>query len=372
MSSLKSILITGAHGFIGKNLAVQLHELGEFDIVLAGSSNTSAELAAMVATSDFIIHLAGVNRPQDDSEFLTGNVGPADSLAAAISACDRAIPIIYTSSAKAIEDTPYGLSKLKAEDRLKLLSAENGSPVAIFRLPNVFGKWCRPNYNSAVATFCFNIANGQAIAIKDPSAPLTLVYIDDVIRSFVDLIHAPKFSSGTFDVTTIYTTTVGAVAEAIQGFRDNRLGGVIDDVGTGFTRALYATYVSYLPVGAFSYPLVSHCDHRGAFSEMLKTKQSGQFSYFTAKPGVTRGGHYHHTKTEKFLIVSGKAHFRFRHILTNETHEIITSDETPQVVETIPGWAHDVTNIGNETMVSMLWANEIFDRDRPDTIAEPV
>ncbi len=201
---------------------------------------------------------------------------------------------------------------------------------------------------------------------------MSIVYIDDLIDQWLDLIDAPPLASGVIETRHIYTTTVGAVAEAIRGFNDTREAGMIADVGTGLTRALYSTFIAALPEAAFSYPIVAHSDPRGSFSEMLKTPSAGQFSYFTAYPGVTRGGHYHHTKVEKFLIVHGTARFRFRHILSGATHEVTTSGETPVVVETIPGWTHDVTNVGEETMVSLLWASEIFDRARPDTVMLPL
>jgi UDP-2-acetamido-2,6-beta-L-arabino-hexul-4-ose reductase len=276
------------------------------------------------------------------------------------------------SSTRAADDSPYGASKRAAEDELLACADQTGSPVAIFRLPNIFGKWCRPNYNSAVATFCHNIARGLPISIHDPAAPLSLVYVDDVVDAFIRLIDADAFATGFCDIAPVYQTSVGAVADTIRGFREDRDDNLIANVGTGLTRALYATYVSYLPPQEFSYKITSHRDPRGAFSEMLKTREAGQFSYFTAHPGVTRGGHYHHTKTEKFLIVHGEALFRFRHMLTGETHEVRTSGEEPMVVETVPGWTHDVSNVGEGVMVSLLWANELFDRERPDTIAEPV
>ncbi|MBM3928911.1 MAG: SDR family oxidoreductase, partial [Sphingomonadales bacterium] len=286
-------------------------------------------------------------------------------------AAGRSIPVIYASSIRASGDDVYGRSKRAGEDALRDYAARSGNPVYIFRLPNVFGKWARPNYNSAVATFCHNIARDLPITVNDPAAPLTLVYIDDVISAFLDVLD-DKVTQGFVEAAPVYTTTVGAVADTIRGFRSDRADNLIDAVGTGLTRALYATYVAALPPEEFSYPITSHRDPRGAFSEMLKTRSAGQFSYFNALPGVTRGGHYHHTKTEKFLIVHGRARFGFRHVLTGETHEIFTDGETPTIVETVPGWAHDVTNVGDDVMVSLLWANEIFDRTRPDTIAAKV
>ena len=243
-------------------------------------------------------------------------------------------------------------------------------PVHVFRLPNVFGKWSRPNYNSVVATFCHNIARDLPIQVNDPQAALTLVYIDDVIERFVLLMDGAAPMAGLDGFVTVqpqYTTTVGELARLIRAFRDSRGSLVTERVGTGLVRALYATYVSYLPVEEFFYDVPLHADRRGIFVEMLKTPDCGQFSFFTAYPGVTRGGHYHHSKSEKFLVIKGQALFRFRHMQTGQTHELLTSGDRPQIVETVPGWTHDITNTGPEEMVVMLWANEIFDRARPDT-----
>jgi UDP-2-acetamido-2,6-beta-L-arabino-hexul-4-ose reductase len=369
MTQRTRIAVTGAEGFVGKNLVLRLGELDRFEVRSIVRSSTEAEWRDAVATADAVIHLAGVNRPADASGF-SGNQGAADLLIGAIRAAERQVPVILASSAKATEESDYGRSKKETEDRLLEFAAQSGNPVAVYRLPNIFGKWCRPNYNSAVATFCHNIARDLPISVNG-TAPLTLVYVDDVIDHFLALLDA-GVTTGFHEVRPSYQSDVATVAEMIRGFRADREANMIANVGTGLTRALYATYVSYLPPEGFSYEIQSHRDPRGAFSEMLKTREAGQFSYFNALPGVTRGGHYHHTKTEKFLIVHGEALFRFRHMLTGETHEVRTSAETPVVVETIPGWAHDVTNVGDEVMVSLLWANELFDRERPDTIAAKV
>jgi len=365
----RRILVTGADGFIGRNLCVRLHELG-FEVL--SITRQSGELEATLDVADAIVHLAGSNRPADPAEFMTINRDFSARLGNAIIGSDRAVPVIVASTQKADEDNDYGRSKLAGEQALIAAGAASGSPIHVFRLPNVFGKWSRPNYNSGVATFCHNIARGLPIEIHNPSAPLRLVYIDDVVEAFVRLLSAPETEGGLKRVEPVYETNVGAVADAIRGFRADRDDNLIADVGTGLTRALYATYVSFLPPGEFAYLIASHRDPRGAFSEMLKTRSAGQFSYFNALPGVIRGGHYHHSKTEKFLVVHGRARFRFRHILTNERHELETSADVPVVVETIPGWAHDITNIGDEVMVSLLWANEVFDRSRPDTVGAPV
>jgi UDP-2-acetamido-2,6-beta-L-arabino-hexul-4-ose reductase len=231
----------------------------------------------------------------------------------------------------------------------------------------VFGKWARPNYNSAVATFCHNIARGLPIVVHDEAVPLRLVHVDDAVETMLALLP-PSDASGLVEVTPVHETTVGEVAAMLRGFAESRTTLTITRVGTGFTRALYSTYVSYLPPDAFAYPLVRHEDPRGAFSEILRTTDSGQVSYFTAHPGVTRGEHYHHTKTEKFLVVQGRARFGFRHVVTGETCSIDIEGTVPRVVETAPGWVHNITNIGEEEVVVLLWANEVFDPRRPDTI----
>jgi UDP-2-acetamido-2,6-beta-L-arabino-hexul-4-ose reductase len=239
-------------------------------------------------------------------------------------------------------------------------------------LPNVFGKWCRPNYNSAVATFCYNVAHDLPLTIHDPQAQLQLVYIDDVVTEFVRALKSPELPAGFGNVGPVYSSTVGEVAAYITSFKDVRDSLLTQPVGGGLSRALYSTYVTYLDPERFGYPLTKYEDPRGMFVEMLKTRDSGQFSFFTAHPGITRGGHYHHSKTEKFLVVKGQARFRFRHILTNETFELVTDAANPTVVDTIPGWAHDITNTSEDEMIVMLWANEVFDRQRPDTIAQSV
>ncbi|SDI11527.1 UDP-2-acetamido-2,6-beta-L-arabino-hexul-4-ose reductase [Paraburkholderia phenazinium] len=372
-------LITGANGFVGKNLQLHLAERKDVEVVCFTRADDLARLPALLREADIVFHLAGVNRPQDPSEFVTGNLdltrALCEALCAEADATGRKVPVIYTSSTQAASDNPYGQSKHGAEDALFAAARSHQIPVHVFRLPNVFGKWCKPNYNSAVATFCHNIARGLPIKVNDPAAPVTLVYVDDVIERFMQLMDGAvaQVDAGGFEtVTPQYSTTVGELAERIQGFRASRDTLIIDRVGTGLVRALYATYVSYLPEEAFAYAVPQYGDPRGIFVEMLKTPDCGQFSFFTAHAGITRGGHYHHTKTEKFLVIKGQARFKFRHMQTGQTHELVTSGDKPEIVETVPGWTHDITNIGQDEMVVMLWANEVFDRARPDTFACPL
>ncbi|RYD68141.1 MAG: SDR family oxidoreductase [Sphingomonadales bacterium] len=364
------VLVTGAEGFIGRNLQFRLRERGGCEVIALGRDHSAADLADAAGKAEFVFHLAGVNRPKDQAEFAAGNTGATETLCAALAAAGNNAPIVFTSSTQAEADNPYGASKRAAEDALLAHSTATGAVVHIFRLPNVFGKWARPNYNSAVATFCNNIANGLEITINDPAAPLRLVYIDDVCDAFLALLDDAAVNSGFRDVPVVYDTTVGEVADTIRSFPASRETGITGPVGTGLVRALYSTYLSYLKPDAFAYDVLVHGkeDPRGIFVEMLKTPDAGQFSYFIAHPGVTRGDHYHHTKTEKFLVIAGTAHFGFRQIDTGETHELVTRGGEGTIVETIPGWTHNITNIGEGDLVCMLWANEIFDRERPDTV----
>ncbi|HBP1719073.1 TPA: SDR family oxidoreductase [Pseudomonas aeruginosa] len=365
------VLITGANGFVGKNLTAHLAERGDVEVVTFTRESNLQSLPEMLGSIDFVFHLAGANRPENPEDFKSINSDLTKTLCDAIRATGRSIPLIYTSSTQAELQNSYGLSKRDAEEYIRRLNSETGSPVYIFRLPNVFGKWSRPNYNSAVATFCYNISRDLPIQVNDSSAQVTLVYIDDVIQKFLAVLDAP---TATHDVSVEpqYKITVGDLAKQIHAFRDSRKSLVTEQVGVGLVRALYSTYLSFLPVNRFSYDLPMYGDARGTFVEMLKTPDAGQFSFFTAHPGVTRGGHYHHSKTEKFLVIKGTARFKFRNISTGAFHELCTRGEKAEVVETVPGWTHDITNIGSEEMIVMLWANEIFDRERPDTYACPV
>jgi UDP-2-acetamido-2,6-beta-L-arabino-hexul-4-ose reductase len=370
------ILVTGANGFIGKNLVVRLKELANITVSTFVRGDDAVLLPELVSQVDAVVHLAGENRPADEAAFAQVNAGLTAALCDAIwqvfQSRGRHIPLVLASSSQAERDNPYGRSKLAAEEAVQALENKTGNPCVIFRLPGVFGKWCKPNYNSVVATFCHNIARDLPIQINDPTASLRLVYVDDVVTAFLAALKNSEPGCVNAQVSPEYTVTLRELVNQISAFGDCRSTLMTERVGTGFVRALYATYVSYLPNDNFSYQVLQHADSRGVFVEMLKTHDSGQFSYFTAHPGITRGEHYHHTKTEKFLVIKGKALFRFRHLLTNELVELRTSGGTPQVVDTIPGWTHDITNVGDDEMVVMLWANENFDRENPDTVASQV
>jgi UDP-2-acetamido-2,6-beta-L-arabino-hexul-4-ose reductase len=370
------VLITGAYGFMGKNLMLHLAERKDVQVFCFTRSHSVAALPDLLQNVDFVFHLAGVNRPQDPLDFSSSNVGLTSALCQAVidlaQATGKHVPIIYTSSTQAECDNPYGKSKLAAEKVLQAAALSHGIPVHIFRLPNVFGKWCKPDYNSVVATFCHNISRDLPIQVNDPAAPLTLVYVEGVIECFIQLmdgIYSYERSDSFATVEPQYTISVGELARQIQTFKDSRNTLITERVGTGLVRALYSTYLSYLPVESFAYTVPQFSDSRGDFAEMIKTPDCGQLSFFTVYPGATRGGHYHHSKTEKFLVIRGQARFKFRHMQTGQTHELVISGDKSKIVETVPGWAHDITNIGSNELIAILWANEVFDHTRLDTFA---
>ena len=372
----RRIMVTGADGFIGQNLVVRLSELDGVSSLSFVRGDDLSLLPQLLSQADAVVHLAGENRPADPAAFSEVNAGLTKILCDAIrnehAASGRRISLLLASSTQAEQDNPYGRSKLAAELAVEQLASDIGNDVYVFRLQGVFGKWCKPNYNSVVATFCYNLARGLPIEIHDPSAVLRLVYIDDVVSTFIHVLEKPENGFSFERVEPEYSLTLEQLADQIRAFSTCRNSLMSERVGAGLVRALYATYVSCLPTEKFSYEVPAHGDARGNFVEMLKTPDSGQFSYFTAYPGITRGGHYHHTKTEKFLVIKGEALFRFRHILTDEFVELRTSGSSPQVVDSIPGWSHDITNVGDGEMLVMLWANENFDRQNPDTVASQV
>jgi UDP-2-acetamido-2,6-beta-L-arabino-hexul-4-ose reductase len=371
MRSERSVIaVTGADGFIGRNVVVRMRENG-MTVRPIVRETTGDVLCSTLGEADVVVHLAGANRPADPIEFLRANRDYTRMVARFVAAGRRRPLVIFASSTRATEDVAYGRSKAAGEAVLLDLARRGAASVAIYRLPNVFGKWARPGYNSAVATFCHNIARGLPIRIDDPQAPLALLHVDDLITQWLGLIEASSDHSGVVAPDHVHVTTVGAVAGLIQRFASDRVAGIAP-AGTPLARALYSTFIAALPAEAFSYPLDVHSDARGTFIEMLRMGPNGQVSSFTAHPGVTRGGHYHHAKVEKFLVVHGHARFRFRHILTGEQHEMIARADHPCVVESIPGWAHDVTNVGDDLLVSLIWANEAFDSARPDTVAMEV
>jgi UDP-2-acetamido-2,6-beta-L-arabino-hexul-4-ose reductase len=365
-SDAGAVTVTGADGFIGRNLCVRLEER-DYDVVRITRTSSQAELREAVKCSDAVFHLAGENRPDDPADYMRVNGDFTATLAGTIAAAGRGPLVVYASSERAAADDPYGRSTLAGEQALEGMGSN--ARVSIWRLPNVFGKWSRPDYNSVVATFCHNLARGLPLRIDDADAQLTLLYVDDLLDQWMELLDAPR--SGIEQPRRTYATTVGDLATTLERIAAGRKDGEVEQVGAGLDRALYATFLSFLPPEQFAYALPRHDDHRGSFLEFLRTRDSGQVSVLTAFPGQTRGAHYHHTKAEKMLVVQGDARFRFRHVDTGETLELHASEREPMAIETIPGWAHDVTNTGETDLIVVIWASETFDRSRPDTVASP-
>lgn len=365
-SDVEVIAVTGANGFIGANLVLRLQELGK-DVRSITRATPAPQARDHLACASVIFHLAGVNRCDDEREFLRSNRDYTQWLANSLDDCGHKPLIVYSSSAKALDDTPYGNSKWASEQVLLDLAASGGAIVSLWRLPNLCGKWSRPNYNSVVATFCHNIARQLPLQIDDRAAPLSLLHVDDLVEQWLELLSSRPDDSGYGDAHPVYQTSVGEVADLIHSFAASRLKNEVVEIGSGLSRILYASYIAALPLSQASYPANSRSDPRGTFVEMLRTVSSGQFSYFSAHPGVTRGGHYHHSKVEKFLVAHGTGRFRFRNARNGEYFELVSCASEPLMIETIPGWAHDVTNIGQDELVVLTWANEQFDPERPDT-----
>lgn len=368
------ILVTGAKGFVGKNLVAELHnrkesgycnieDVFEFDI------NTDATLLDNYAKEvDFVFHLAGVNRPKDEKEFMEGNYGFTTTLLNALKKYGNKAPVLITSSTQASLDNPYGRSKKEAENIIFNYCKETGTREIVYRLPNVFGKWCKPNYNSAIATFCNNIATGLPIKINDPSVIMSLVYIDDVVEEFIQALTGNENKIGEFcSIPTVHTVTLGKIAELIEGFKRSREDLTVPNMSNEFEKKLYSTYLSYLPKDEFSYPLNMHIDNRGSFTEFIRTPDRGQVSVNISYPGITKGNHWHHTKNEKFLVVKGKGLIQFRKIGTDEIIDYHVSGDKLEAVDIPTGYTHNIINEGEEDMVTIMWVNEAFDSEHPDT-----
>lgn len=366
---MRKVLITGGNGFVAKNLKTALKENQEADIIEFNRGDSISLLNDSIKKCDIIVHLAGENRPTLPDAYRAGNVELTEVIIDCLKKEKLKTPVVFSSSAQAELDNPYGKSKKMAENLLCDLSKVNGNPILIYRLTGVFGKWCKPNYNSVVATFCHNIARNIPISISKDNPAIELIYIDDLIGELSNIIQHFRWAGIRYadKISPSYTIKISELADKIQSISRGRKEHAVSRVGAGLMRALYSTYLSYLPPEQFTCKLEPKKDPRGSFVEVLKTTDSGQFSFFTAKPGITRGGHFHHTKTEKFIVLSGSAKFRFQHIISKETYEILVDEKTPLIVDSIPGWAHDITNIGEDDLIVMLWANEIFDKSKPDT-----
>ena len=371
---MKSILVTGAKGFIGKNLSVALKRRAEVDVIEYDLDSSAGLLEEGLAKADVIYHLAGVNRPGKVEEFSEGNFELTRQVCNALRRLGRTPKLVLSSSTQAVLDNPYGLSKRRAEETVFDFDKNTGAAVFVFRLSGVFGKWCRPNYNSVVATFCHNIARDLPIAISDPAREIELVYIDDVVRAFFGVLHGrlPVSDGKYYRAEPTYRITLGALAEKIRGFRESRITLSVPDVSDPFVYALYATYISYLPTDSFAYALTLQSDLRGELAELLKSPRIGQIFVSRTRPGFTRGNHYHDTKVEKFIVVEGDAVIRFRNILGGDVIEYPVSGREFRVVDIPPGYTHSIKNIGQNDLIVLFWAAEIFDPDIPDAFGMAV
>lgn len=361
------ILVTGANGFIGKNLVSELQNRGYHDLLLYDVDSDPALLDQYTLECEFVFHLAGVNRPKDPVEFMNGNFGFTSVLLQKLHEAKNMSPILITSSIQAVSDNLYGESKRAGEELIREYGRAYGVNTYIYRLPNVFGKWCRPNYNSVVATFCYNIAHKLPINIHDPKSSVNLVYIDDVVDSFIRHLENKPVVHDFCKIPEEYQMTVGEIADLLMSFRESRKTLMVPDMGNPFVKKLYSTYLSYLPLDGFKYPLLMHCDNRGSFTEFIKSKDRGQVSVNISKPHITKGNHWHHTKNEKFLVVSGSGVIRFRKLDETSVIEYPVSGDNLEVIDTPVGYSHSIVNTGETDMVTLIWVNEVFDPSHPDT-----
>ena len=388
------ILVTGAYGFIGQNLCAALREIASGhdrradhalesapEVLCFGRGDSPETLDAYCVDCDFVYHLAGVNRPETEAEFTTGNRDLTKRLLEALDKSGNLCPVLLSSSAKAMDGSAYGKSKRVAEALVLDRAFGTGGTAYVYRLPNVFGKWCRPNYNSAIATFCYNTARGLPIRVDDPGRAMDIVYIDDVVEEFIQALRGNAYvvRGGYCAVPVHYETTLGHIADTILSFPKLREELAVPDFSDALTKKLYSTYLSCLPVERFAYSAETKADERGSFTELLHLGNRGQVSVNITKPSVTKGKHWHHTKSEKFIVVHGEALIRERRVGRQKdgtpypVHEFRVSGERIQVVEMIPGFTHSITNLSDtDELVTVMWASEVFDPDRPDTFFEKV
>jgi len=366
---MKTVLLTGAEGFIGRNMKARLGQRSDIRLLCIDVGNTKEELARATGEADFVIHLAGINRPKYVAEFESGNRGLTEELVDLLSSRETKVPILISSSIQAALDNPYGQSKLGAEEAIRDYTRTSGAPVFIFRLPNVFGKWCRPNYNSVIATWCHNTTHGLPIQINDPEAELYLVYVDDVAEAFIAALDGTLYpdEDGFCRVSQTYKRTLARIASLLNSFSESRKTLVMPPMDDVFTRALYATWLSYLPEEEFGYPLEMKKDDRGWLAEFIKSPSFGQVFVSRTKPGITRGNHWHHTKVEKFLVIAGQALIRFRKIDGETILEYPVSVDELRVIDIPVGYTHSIKNIGETELITIFWADEVFNPTAPDT-----
>lgn len=362
------VLVTGSKGFIGKNLVERINTLEDYEVLKIDIDNREEEIYNSVLDAEIIFHLAGVNRPQNVEDFYKGNTYLTEKIVNILKTANRKTPIIMSSSIQADLDNDYGKSKKAAEDILLKFSVENKSKVVIYRFPNVFGKWSRPNYNSVIATFCYNISRDKEIWISDRKKFIDLVYIDDVIDEMTSNLKEEKIISGYKNVKIEYKKTLGEIADLIMSFKNSRKNLLVPNVQDGFTKKLYSTYLSFLPEENFKYKLTMNIDNRGSFTEFLRPNDSGQISINISKPGITKGNHWHNTKVEKFVVVKGIGLIKLRKVGSDKVIEYSVSDKNIEVVDIPAGYTHNIKNVGNEDMVTIMWANENFNKEKPDTI----
>ena len=398
-----NILVTGAKGFVGKNLVenlrcikdgknttrpeLRIDEIYEYDV-----ESDTEQLFYYCERADFVFNLAGVNRPKDEGEFMKGNFGFASELLETLKKCKNTCPVMLSSSVQAtlagrFQTSEYGKSKLAGEELFFDYSKETGGKVLVYRFPNLFGKWCRPNYNSAVATFCYNTANNLPLQVNDRNTVLELLYIDDLVEGLLDAlegkaqyceyegVEAKGEKDGRYAyIPVTHKVTLGEIADTLEEFKTQPESLIMPEIPAGsFAKKLYSTYLSYLPKEKVSFPLKMNVDNRGSFTELLKTASCGQFSVNISKPGITKGEHWHNTKWEFFIVVSGRALIQERKIGTDEILEFYVSGEKIEAVHMLPGYTHNIVNLSDtEDLITLMWANESFDKNRPDTFFEKV
>ena len=369
---MKRVLVTGSKGFVGRNLCSVLRRREDIELYEYDVNNKPEDLDSALGKVDCIIHLAGVNRPEDPKEFETGNAGSLKEICSKLQELGRAPNFILSSSIQVELDNPYGKSNRSAEEVLKCFAETTGAGCVVYRFKNLFGKWCRPNYNSVTATFCHNIANGLPIHISDPENEIELTYIDDVVEAFISELETVSPGFRFAQPLPSKCIGLGELAEKIRSFREMRTSLNLPDFRDTFERALYGTYLSYLNDKEFEYGLEKRSDQRGSLAEFLKSSSMGQIFVSRTKPGITRGDHYHHTKTEKFLVLQGTAVIRFRHIEGDDILEYRVRGEDYRVLDIPPGYTHSIENVGQDELVTLFWASEVFDPGKPDTCFEKV